>query len=450
MSLCTKFFLLVISLSCTNIGFVAATSTQTDQSIKKVAILGLGHVGLPTAIIAAESGYIVFGFDIDEQKIKQLNDGNTSIIEPGIEARLTSALKNNNLCISSTLHDADCFLIAVPTPVKENNEADLSYVINAADLIAKQIKPGNLVLLTSNIPIGTTQFIAQRIAKISQLQPEIDFFMAHCPERAITGRLLNEIVNTDRIIGGCSQQASNLAKIFYSRLTRGPIDVTTDKTAEMVKLIEDTSRYVQIAFANQIGQICEDAQIDTYKAIELANKHPKVSILSPGCGVGGQGTATAIHFLIKNFPQDSTQLLTIAHEINDGKPSLVVANIMKQVSRFKETTGKNPSVLALGITFRPDSEVLQSSPALKVVQQLVANQSQLHLFVFDPLAHSEELEQLKIPFTRNLDAAIDQADIIIALVKHKQFISLNKNLFNKQFAFIDSCGLMHEIQKHIE
>ena len=416
--------------------------------MKRIAVLGLGYIGLPTSILAAECGYTVFGFDVDEQKIQRINTGDPTIIEPEIEPRLVGALKNKNLLISSALHYADCFVIAVPTPIKTNNAADLSYVMSAADHIAKRIMPGNLILLESTVPVGTTERVSQRIAELSGLQPEIDFFTAHCPERVLPGRIFKELVDNDRVVGGCSQKACELAKSFYSRFVRGFIHITTDKAAEMVKLIENSSRDVQLAFANQVAAMCSSAGVDTYQVIELANRHPRVNILSPTCGVGGHCIAVDPWFLVETFPND-TRLLRTAREINDQKPYQVFAKVMEQVALFKDGSEKKPTVLALGVTFKPDVDDLRESPALKIVQELAKNQSILHLLVFDPSAHTEDLERLKLPYIQDLDFGIEQADIIVALVKHKPFILLNENRFINNFAFIDSCGLMHEITKHL-
>lgn len=415
--------------------------------MKRIAVLGLGYIGLPTAILAAECGYTVFGFDVDERKIQRINTGDATIIEPEIEPRLLGALKNKNLLISSALHYADCFVIAVPTPIKANNAADLSYVMSAADHIAKRIMPGNLIILESTVPVGTTERISQRVSELSGLQAEVDFFTAHCPERVLPGRIFKELVDNDRVVGGCSQKACELAKAFYSRFVRGFIHITTDKAAEMVKLIENSSRDVQLAFANQVAAMCNNAGIDPYHVIELANRHPRVNILSPTCGVGGHCIAVDPWFLVETFPND-TRLLRAAREINDQKPYQVFARVMEQVALFKDGTEKKPTVLALGITFKPDVDDLRESPALTIVQELTKHQSVLHLLVYDPSAHTEDLERLKLPYIQDLDFGIEQADIVVALVKHKPFIMLNENRFINLFSFIDSCGLMHEIAKH--
>lgn len=415
--------------------------------MKRIAILGLGYIGLPTAILAAESGYTVFGFDIDEEKIQRINTGDATIIEPEIGLRLSNALKNKNFLVSSSLHYADCFVIAVPTPIKMNHTADLSYVISAADHIAKRIMPGNLVLLESTVPVGTTELISQRIAELSGLQPEIDFFTAHCPERVLPGKIFKELVDNDRVVGGCSQKACELAKSFYSRFVRGFIHITSDKAAEMVKLVENSSRDVQIAFANQVAGMCNATGIDPYHVIELANRHPRVNILSPSCGVGGHCIAVDPWFLVETFPADS-RLLKAAREINDQKPFVVFNKVMEQVEFFKNGTEKKPTVLALGITFKPDVDDLRESPALKIVQELAKKQSILHLLVYDPCAKTEDLENLKIPYIQDLDFGIDQADIIIALVKHRAFIALKEPQLSESKIFIDPCGLMHDIIKN--
>ena len=414
--------------------------------MKRITILGLGYIGLPTAILSAECGYTVFGYDTNEQKIQRLNMGDTTIIEPEITTRLINALKNKNLLISSSLHYADCFIIAVPTPIKSNNTADISYVMNAADQIAKRIMPGNLVILESTVPVGTTEKIAQRIAEASGLQAEVDFFTAHSPERVLPGKIFKELVDNDRVVGGCSQKSCDLAKMFYSKFVRGFIHITTDKTAEMVKLVENSSRDVQLAFSNQVSAMCTTAGIDTYQVIELANRHPRVNILSPTCGVGGHCIAVDPWFLVESFPND-TRLIKTAREVNDQKPYQILAKIMDQVTQFKENFGINPTVLALGVTFKPDVDDVRESPALKIVLELMKKTALLNLLVFDPCCPIEDLERLKLPHIQDFSFGIEQANIIVVLVRHKLFIMNSEtNLFDNKI-LIDTCGLIHEITK---
>lgn len=415
--------------------------------MKRIAVLGLGYIGLPTAVLAAECGYTVFGFDTDERKVQRINTGDPTIIEPEIASRLAGALKNKNLLISSALHYADCFVIAVPTPIKPNKTADLSYVFSAVDYIAKRIMPGNLVLLESTVPVGTTDLISQKIAELSGLLPEVDFFTAHCPERVLPGKIFKELVDNDRVVGGCSQKACDLAKSFYSKFVRGFIHITTDKSAEIVKLIENSSRDVQLAFANQVAAMCAEVGIDPYQTIELANRHPRVHILSPTCGVGGHCIAVDPWFLVETFPKQ-TMLLRAAREINDEKPNQVFTKIMHQVALFKNGSEKKPTVLVLGVTFKPDVDDLRESPALKITLELAMQHSELNLLVYDPVAHHGDLERLKLPYIQDLFFGINQADIVVALVKHTAFVRLGETKFVDHAAFIDTCGLLHEIAKN--
>lgn len=417
------------------------------DDINKVAILGLGHVGLPTAVITAEHGYTVLGFDTDTRRMDRIKMGDPAIVEPEIVPRLAGVLKNKNFSISSELQSADCFIIAVSTSLNEDHTTNLTNIFAAAEQIAKRIKPGNLVILASTVPVGTTDRVAQRIAELSGLEPEVEFFTAYCPERILPTRIFKELVENDRVFGGCSQHACDRAIKFYRRFVRGIIHTTANKSAEMVKLIENSSRYIQIAFANQVAEMCADVDIDPYRTIELANSHPRVNVLSPTCGVGGGGVSTDPWLLIESFPK-ATRLLRIAREINDAKPSQVLAKIMRSVEKFTTDSGKKPTVLVMGVTFKPDVDDLRESPALKITLELIKKQPDLHLLVHDPVVLPEDLERIKLPSVQDLALGIEQADIIVVLVKHRAFIQAGMGGFGKPYAFIDTCGLLHEIAKN--
>lgn len=410
--------------------------------MKRIAVIGLGYIGLPTAILAAESGYSVFGYDIDPHKINALHAGKSPILEPEIQPRLSHVLTNKIFNVGTSLEFADCFIITVPTPIQKNKHADLSHVINAAHEISKKLMQGNLVIIESTIPVGTTEKITCILEEKSGLRAKKDFFVTHCPERAIPGKLFKELVENDRIIGGICQHSCDLAYKFYAKFVKGILHSTSDKSAEMVKLIENSSRDAQIAFANQVAAMCQEASLDPYHIIELANRHPRVEILSPTCGVGGHCIAIDPWFLVETFP-NSTKLLQAAREINDEKPLSVIQTVQEKVEEFTHIHNKKPVVLALGLTFKPDVDDLRESPALFITHKL-SLQENLILKVVEPNIEKNAIPSITL--TQNLNDAIAQANIVVILVKHKKFLELAEDSFSNKIV-IDTCGLLFEIHK---
>lgn len=411
--------------------------------MKTVSIIGLGYIGLPTAILAIEGGYTVFGYDIDQEKIASIQAGKSPIIEPEVEERLNNALKTNRFQVSTELAFADCFVITVPTPFKQNNKADLSYVYQALDEIAQKLMPGNLVIIESTIPVGTTERVGHYLEEASNLTLGKDFFLSHCPERALPGKLFEELSNNDRILGGVCQTSSNLSYNFYKKFVSGSLFSTSDKAAEMVKLIENSSRDVQIAFANQVGGMCKEAGIDPYHVIELANRHPRVNILSPTCGVGGHCIAIDPWFLVEKFPKH-TQLLKAARLINDAKPSQVIEQVIESVEQFTLLEGRKPKILGLGLSFKPNVDDLRESPALAISTAL-AQISTLQFVSHDPYIDKKKIPEV-ILFDSNLNKILKEADIVLVLVKHKEFTKLPLESFCNKIT-LDSCGLIYEITK---
>lgn len=412
--------------------------------MKRISIVGLGYIGLPTAIQAAQAGYDVYGFDTNHEKIKMINAGDPTIFEPELADRLWKSLKSGLFKAFTDLQYADCFVIAVPTPFKENKTADLTYVLHAGRIIAKRLMPSNLVILESTVPVGTTEKLAQLLEEYSGLKLGIDFFVAYCPERVLPGKIFKELVENDRVVGGICQQSCELAYQFYSKFVKGFLHVTDDKTAEMVKLVENTSRDVQIALANQIAGMCDKAGIDPYQVIELANKHPRVKILSPTCGVGGHCIAVDPWFLIESFPAD-TALLQAARKINDAKPEKIVAEVLSRVEELKTSGITRPKVLALGLSFKPDVDDIRQSPALEIAQKLGAKNDVLELQVYDHKVAKEEINARGLNLVPDLWQGTAWADIILVLVKHKEFTLMREESFGDKIV-IDTCGLQHEIQ----
>jgi UDP-N-acetyl-D-mannosaminuronic acid dehydrogenase len=413
--------------------------------MEKISIVGLGYIGLPTAILAAQNGYQVFGFDVDQEKIDKINFGDPTIVEPEITERLLAVIASKKFKAHSQLQEADCFVVAVPTPFIKNTdpkEADLSFVFAAAKNIAKVLEPNNLVILESTIPVGATEQMSKILEQESGLKLGVDFFVAHCPERVLPGRVFYELVNNDRVIGGMCEHSAQRAKDFYSKFVKGKLFLTDDKTAEMVKLVENSSRDVQIAFANSVAAMAQKVGINPWNVIELANRHPRVNILNPGCGVGGHCIAVDPWFLVQTFP-DETKLLSTARVVNDQKPFKVIKDVLKECECLKTKGIKTPKVLALGLTFKPDIDDMRESPSLKIAQELNAKKEELELLICEPNMQNFDLQKLGFSNTLDLTNGLDQADIVLILVKHKEFMQINNlNLNNK--IIIDTCGLVRD------
>ncbi len=412
--------------------------------MKRISIVGLGYIGLPTAIVAAQAGYDVYGFDTNSQRVKNINEGNPPLFEPELTDRLWKVLKDGNFKAFTDLQYADCFVIAVPTPFKEDNKADLRYVFQAGDAIAKRLMPGNLVILESTVPVGTTERLAQFLEEASGLKMGIDFFISHCPERVLPGKIFKELIDNDRIIGGICQESCRLSQLFYTRFVKGFLHVTDDKSAEMCKLVENASRDVQIAFANQVAQMCNEANIDPYEVIELANKHPRVKILNPTCGVGGHCIAVDPWFLIESFPA-STKLLQTARTVNDNKPKQIIDLVLQKTNILKTQGISKPRILALGLTFKPDVDDIRNSPALDIAQSIKNSFENCELLVYEKNITKEAVHDAGLEHAPELKQATAWADIVLVLVKHREFTLLHEDYFERKIV-IDTCGLMHEIQ----
>jgi UDP-N-acetyl-D-mannosaminuronic acid dehydrogenase len=412
--------------------------------MKRISIVGLGYIGLPTAIQAAQTGYDVYGFDINHDKVKRINSGDPIIFEPELSDRLWKTLKAGTFKAFTDLQYADCFIIAVPTPFKENKKADLRHVFLAGEAIAKRLMPGNLVILESTVPVGTTEKLALFLEENSGLKLGIDFFIAYCPERVLPGKIFKELVENDRTIGGICQRSCDLAYQFYSKFVKGFIHITDDKTAEMVKLVENTSRDVQIAFANQVAAMCTRAGIDPYHVIDLANKHPRVKILTPSCGVGGHCIAVDPWFLVETFPED-TALLRTAREINDNKPFTIINRVLHKVEELRTLGIAKPKILTLGLSFKPDVDDIRESPALLIAQQLSQKKDLLDLQAYDHNVNKDEIIKHNLDLITDVWQGIAWADIILILVKHKEFTLMREDAFGNK-VIIDTCGLLHDIQ----
>jgi len=380
----------------------------------KICIIGLGYIGLPTGALMAKAGHEVVGVDVNQRAVDTINDGRIHIIENGLGDLVAEMVGSGRLRAQMKPCESDAFIIAVPTPVHEDagHTPGLEYVDAASQSIAPYVKPGNMVILESTSPVGTTERIAETLASrgvdVSKL------FFAHCPERVIPGRALVELVGNDRIIGGMTPEATKAVKALYATFVEGELLETNSRTAEMSKLTENSFRDVNIAFANELSMICDDLGIDTMELIRLANHHPRVNILTPGCGVGGHCIAVDPWFVVSRSPERA-KLIRCAREENDYKSDWVIGKVRETYKAF----GKfRPKVAILGLAFKPDIDDLRASPAIKIAAKLT-QESIAEWMVVEPNIQSHPQFELT-PY----EEAIAKADVIVALVKHSKFKGL--------------------------
>lgn len=420
---------------------VVASVPKKEYAMRKVSVIGLGYIGLPTAIVAAESGYEVAGFDIDQARIDKIMSGNPIIHEPEAYEKLNFVLGSHHFRASTQLEQADFYIVAVPTPITPDKKADLSYVYAAIDSIAVILKKDDVIIVESTIPVGTTKKIADYLTRATGLRAGTDFYIAHCPERVLPGNIFYELVANDRIIGGINERSVKKAREFYAPFVSGKLYMTNAQTAEMVKLVENSSRDVQLAFAHQIGSMAESIGLNPYEVINLANKHPRVSILRPTCGVGGHCLAVDPWFLVESFPQHSP-LIKTAREVNDAKPQEVVATIAQEVAHWRLNNAGRCTILLLGVTYKPNVEDLRESPAMTIVKSMAADQS-VDVLISDPHADNGVLTHLFGDRAVPLMTGLQQADIVIFLVAHDRFKLLDRSLV-KDKRVLDFCGILYE------
>ena len=401
--------------------------------------MGLGYIGLPTASTFATHGIEVLGVDVNQRVIQTLQNGEIHIHEPGLRTLVQAAIKSGNLRISDHPEEADAFIIAVPTPFRDaghkSNEphekkpsdtdyplADLSYVIAAAEAIAACLKPGNLVVLESTSPPRTTEDIVRPILEKNGLKAGADFHLAYSPERVLPGQILRELIENARVIGGVNPASAQAGHDLYATFVRGEIIQTTATTAEMVKLMENTTRDVNIAIANEFSRLAEYFGIDVWEAIKLANLHPRINILRPGPGVGGHCISVDPWFLVEAAPE-LTPLIHTARRVNDAQPAHVVQRIAQTIGGLK---GKRVAVL--GLAYKPDVDDLRESPAIEVARIITASGAEV--IAYEPYKTGGQIPD--IPAADSLEAAIDKSDILVLLVAHSSF----KNLDPAQVASI--------------
>lgn len=397
----------------------------------KACFMGLGYIGLPTAIIAAKHGIQVTGVDINPKVVEMTNQGKLHIIEPGMQKLLQEVVANGQLKASTVPEVSDAYFIVVPTPFKGNHEPDISYVEAATRSVIPFLKEGDLYVIESTSPVGTTDKMA---ALIYELRPELKdkIYIAYCPERVLPGNVIYELVHNDRVIGGMNEASTDKAVGFYSQFVQGQLHRTNCKTAEMCKLTENSSRDVQIAFANELSLICDKAGINIWELINLANKHPRVNILQPGCGVGGHCIAVDPYFITADFPMES-KLIATAREINNYKSFWCAERVQNEMLMFELKHHRKPCVAMMGLAFKPNIDDLRESPAKYITTKVMQSCNNANILVVEPNVETHNVFKLT-PYQE----AYDKADIVVMLVAHDPFKTLP---YREDKVILDFCGI---------
>ena len=415
-----------------------------SSSFKHICVIGLGYIGLPTAATFAAHGLKVTGVDVNQHAVDMINQGKVHIVEPDLDALVRDVVAQGKLSAQTVPAEANAYIVAVPTPFKDDYQPDLKYIEAASKAIAPFLKKGNLVILESTSPVEATE---QMAAWLSDARPDLSFpqqkgeeadiLVAHCPERVLPGKVLQELISNDRIIGGMTPRCSKAASELYQIFVKGDCIETNARTAEMCKLTENSFRDVNIAFANELSMICNKLNINVWELISLANRHPRVNILQPGPGVGGHCIAVDPWFIVAKTPEQA-QLIRAAREVNDSKPEWVIDQVKIKIADFLQSnptkTIKDITIACYGLAFKPDIDDLRESPALEITKKLA--EQGLNILAIEP--NIEKLPQT-IPDNVQLtdtEAGLE-ADIYVVLVKHKEFKSLHLNTVK----VINTCGL---------
>ena len=415
------------------------------SSTPHVAFVGLGYIGLPTAVVMANAGLKVTGVDVNAPNVEKINRGEVTIIEPGLEEELRNAISTGNFVATTEQVHADAYIVAVPTPFTEGYDIDMKFIYSAAEAIAPQLEGNELIVLESTSPPLTTQKMASRIL---ELRPDLQadkegvaasektLYFAHCPERILPGQAIEELKSNDRIIGGQSKEATRRATEIYASFCKGQLLATDDVTAEMAKLTENSFRDVNIAFANELSVISDRLGINVWELINLANHHPRVNILQPGPGVGGHCIAVDPWFIVSAAPEES-QLIHMARKVNDGKPKWVLGKVMEAARK-----STNNVIAVLGLAFKANIDDLRESPSLDIATEIAAKLPEKQVLVVEP--NIQELptglankENVKLSSAKE---AIEAAEVITLLVDHDEFKSINPSLLTGK-TIIDTKGL---------
>jgi UDP-N-acetyl-D-mannosaminuronic acid dehydrogenase len=392
----------------------------------RVCVVGMGYIGLPSAAVLASRGYQIHGVDVNPKAVETINTGRAHIVEPDLDMLVKAAVQTGRLKVHANPAPSDIFIVCVPTPFTGDHDPDLSYVFAATKSICPFIREGNLVILESTSPPGTTEAMRDIVAKETGLTDQQVHF-AHAPERVLPGRIIREVVENDRIVGGIGEAATNHCAEFYRTFVTGQVLLTSARTAETTKLVENAYRDVNIAFANELSLVCDELDLDVWEVISLANRHPRVKILNPGPGVGGHCIAVDPWFLVKVAPK-ATHLIHTARKINDHKPHWVVERVVKRAKRIN-----NPKIACLGLAYKPDIDDLRESPAVDVAKALLAaNVGEVR--VVEPNIKSHPDFKLC-----TAEEALRDADIVVFLVAHQSFKRIPANLLADRI-IIDTCG----------
>lgn len=397
----------------------------------KACFMGLGYIGLPTAIIAAKHEVDIVGVDINPSVVEQTNAGHLHIIEPGMEEMLQDVVKSGKLHASTKPETSEAYFMVVPTPFKGNHEPDVSYVEAATRAVIPFLKEGDLYVIESTSPIGTTEMMSEIIfTERPELKDKI--YIAYCPERVLPGNVIYELVHNDRVIGGLNPKSTEKAIQFYSQFVKGTLHKTNARTAEMCKLTENSSRDVQIAFANELSLICDKAGINVWELINLANKHPRVNILQPGCGVGGHCIAVDPYFITADFPAES-KLISDAREINNYKAFWCAEKVKNAMLEFELKHHQKPVIAMMGLAFKPNIDDLRESPAKQIVSKVMQSCNNANILVVEPNVKVHNVFKLT-----DYKEAYDKADIVVFLTAHNPFKTLP---WSDEKVILDFCGI---------
>lgn len=398
--------------------------------MNNIVFIGMGYIGLPTATVVASKGFNVLGVDINSKVVDMINHGQIHIVEPGLQDIVERVVKTGKLRAAIQPQEGDVYLIVVPTPFRGNHEPDVTYVEAATRSVIPFLKEGDLYIIESTSPVGTTEKMAHLIfSERPDLEGKI--YISYCPERVLPGNIIYELVYNDRVIGGIDNISTDKAVEFYSKFVKGTLHRTNSRTAELCKLTENSSRDVQIAFANELSLICDKAGINVWELIELANKHPRVNILQPGCGVGGHCIAVDPYFITADFPVES-QLISKSREINNYKSFWCAEKIKNTILEFELKHKRKPVVAIMGLAFKPNIDDLRESPAKYIAQKVM--QAELDgLLIVEPNISEHPVFKLT-----NYEEAYGKADIVAFLVAHNEFKALP---WKDDKVILDFCGI---------